>query len=339
MKKRKVLYKSIITTVLTITGIFLLHTEMKGNSLIKIVHAEQAEQTERYAKIKSLNFKHSYLSIRAGEKVELEFSVKPKRKVNYIFESTEPDLLTVSQKGVVKARKNAVGKKVKVMVKAKDGSGIRDRIWIYILPAINPNRKMVALTFDDGPKAPVTRRICRTLKEYGGVATFFTIGSSLTNKENKSAMRQAFRQGNEIANHTLNHKQLTKLSADEIQQQVQKNDALIRKITGVQAGLLRPPYGAVSPFVEKQVGKPMILWSIDTRDWSHLDSSRTYREVMSKVHDGSIVLMHDCYEQTADAAARIIPALQKKGYQFVTVSELYRYKGKELEKGKIYRGF
>lgn len=339
MKQKSIVYQRLIAVGLILIGIFLFCEEKSKGYVENTVYAESGEKSEKYEKVKALEFKHSYMSIRAGEKVALEFFMKPEKNIKYAFESTKPNLLSVTSKGIVKADKDAAGRKIKVILKAKDGSGIRDRIWLYVLPPINPNKKMVALTFDDGPKASITGRICKVLKESEGVATFFVVGEALTNKVNKNVMKQAFRQGNEIASHTLNHKQLTKLSAIEIQRQIQKNDVLIQKITGTQVQLLRPPYGSISPFVAKQVEKPMILWSIDTRDWSHLNASKTYTEVMSKVHDGSIILMHDYYTQTADAVEKIVPVLKKNGYQFVTVSELYHYKGKKIKKGSTYRGF
>ena len=103
--------------------------------------------------------------------------------------------------------------------------------------------------------------------------------------------------------------------------------------------LLRPPYGSINQTVRDAVGKPMILWSIDTLDWKTLNSQSTIDTVMKNVKDGDIILMHDIHSPTVEAAIKLIPKLQKKGYQLVTVSELAYFKGKQLKNGWSYGSF
>ena len=118
--------------------------------------------------------------------------------------------------------------------------------------------------------------------------------------------------------------------------QLRKTDKLLKGVTGKKAFLMRPPYGSVSSTLRKWVKKPMILWSIDTLDWKTRNAKKTVKAVMSGVKDGDIVLMHDLYKESRDAAVKLIPKLIRKGYQLVTVSELAEYKGISLEDGKKY---
>ena len=113
-------------------------------------------------------------------------------------------------------------------------------------------------------------------------------------------------------------------------------------MTGIAAGrhftLLRPPYGAKNATVLRAIGKPAILWSIDTLDWKTKNSGSTINAVLNHVKDGDIILMHDIYSPTADASATIIPELVNRGYQLVTVTELANHRG-GLQAGKVYGAF
>ena len=117
---------------------------------------------------------------------------------------------------------------------------------------------------------------------------------------------------------------------------VAKTDNLIKKYTGQESRLLRPPYGATSGKVSEAIKKPQILWSIDTRDWETRSEKATIKAVMKNVRDGDVILIHDIHKPSVAAAKKLIPKLQKKGYQLVTVSELAKYKDKKLKKGKKY---
>ena len=142
--------------------------------------------------------------------------------------------------------------------------------------------------------------------------------------------------GCELANHTYNHYNLTKLSIEDIKAQVNKTNEAVKRVTGVTPELVRPPYGSNNQTVLETIGAPAILWNIDTLDWKTHDPEKIYDEDVGKVKDGDIVLMHDIHDDTAEAVEKIIPELMDRGYQIVTVSELALYKGKTLEDGKIY---
>lgn len=200
--------------------------------------------------------------------------------------------------------------------------------------SIDPNKKMVALTYDDGPST-YTEDILDCLKANQAKATFYVIGCNIDG--HKSAVEKAHNMGCEIGNHTYNHPMLYKLSVDEIKKEIGDTDRKIKKITGSNAVTMRPPGGGLDEEVKETVGKPIILWSIDTRDWEHRNSSRTVNAVMKYVQDGDIILMHDIYAATRDASLTLIPQLRREGYQLVTVSELAQYRGYTMKKGTVYK--
>lgn len=195
--------------------------------------------------------------------------------------------------------------------------------------------KLVALTFDDGPYAPVTDRILDTLEKYGAKATFFVVGNRIDNYQ--STVKRASRLGCEIASHTWSHKNLTKLTAQEISNEIGKSTIKIASVTGKPVTLVRPPEGARNDLVKQTVKYPLIMWSVDSMDWKNRNAKKNYNAVTSNVFDGSIVLMHDLYPETAAAVEKIVPDLIARGYKFVTVTELMEARGVQMKDGKSYR--
>lgn len=200
--------------------------------------------------------------------------------------------------------------------------------------ALDPKKKAVALTFDDGPYTPVTNQILDCLEKYNSRATFFVVGSRV--ESYKDCIIRAYNMGNEIGNHTYNHANLRNLSASGIAQEINRTNALIKKYTGENAKVVRAPGGAVNDNVKAAVKYPLVNWSVDTLDWKTRDKASTVSAIKNNVRDGSIVLMHDLYRPTADAACEIIPWLCKNGYQLVTVSELMQLKGRSFKAGGLY---
>lgn len=194
--------------------------------------------------------------------------------------------------------------------------------------------KLVCFTFDDGPYAPVTNKILDTLEKYNGRATFFVVGDRADTYSDE--IIRASKMGCEIGTHTYSHVNLNSLSVPEMQEEIKKSCDAISKYTGKKVKVLRPPEGAANDTVKANVGMPMVLWSVDSRDWDYRNADKDYQTVMDNVFDGSIVLMHDLYPATADAVARIIPELAKQGYKFVTFSELMKIRGVDVEPGEKY---
>lgn len=202
---------------------------------------------------------------------------------------------------------------------------------------VDPSRPMIALTFDDGPLPSVGNRIMDCLAQYNGRATFFLVGDRVVTYADE--VRRMAAEGHEIANHTMNHKYLQKLGAAEIQSQVNRCSDVIESVCGVRPVVMRLPGGGHNATVRANTNMPMIQWNIDTLDWKTRNTQSTVNAVLGKVKDGDIVLMHELYSQTGDAALQIIPALSEQGYQLVTVSEMAAARGVGLQAGQLYSSF
>lgn len=198
----------------------------------------------------------------------------------------------------------------------------------------DPGKPMVALTFDDGPHPKYTTEIVEALKKNDARATFFVLGSRA--EEYKSTINTIVENGNEIGNHTYSHRELTRLKKPEIKSEIKKTSDILEAITGKVPFLTRPTYGSVNENVKICAGSPLILWSVDTLDWKSRDKEKIVHRTLSMVKDGDIILMHDIYKSTADAAKVVISELRARGYQLVTISQLYQARDISLENGKEY---
>ena len=201
---------------------------------------------------------------------------------------------------------------------------------------IDASKPMVALTFDDGP-GERTGELLAQLEKYNAHATFFMQGKNIPGKED--FVKKMKEIGCELGNHSYDHPQLTKLSADKIANQMGTTNDLIQQAAGSTATVMRPPYGAINDTVRSSVGLPMILWSIDTLDWKTRNAQSSIDTVMNDVQDGDIILMHDIHTESIDAALVLIPKLEEAGYQLVTVSEMAKAKGVALQNGEKYVDF
>ena len=195
--------------------------------------------------------------------------------------------------------------------------------------------KLVALTFDDGPHPANTRRLLEGLELREVNATFFLVGERIGGCE--ELIREMARAGNQVGVHTFDHVMVTDLSREDFDLQVGKTRALLMDVLGAGEFWLRPPYGIVDESVERWADGPLILWSVDPEDWKDRDTDRIVAAVLEHVQDGDIILMHDIYESSVDAALRIVDALESQGYVFVTVEQLMSLRGVEPECGVCYR--
>lgn len=202
---------------------------------------------------------------------------------------------------------------------------------------IDPSRPMIALTFDDGPQTNVGNQIMDCLAQYGGKATFFMVGDRVASRA--SEVKRMVAEGHEVANHTMNHKYLQSLGAAAIQTQVNQCNDVIQAACGVRPRIMRLPGGNHNATVRANTGMPMIQWNVDTLDWKSRNTASIVSKVLEHAKDGDVVLMHELYETTGNAALQIIPELAKRGFQLVTVSEMAAAKGVSLEAGKLYSSF
>ena len=198
---------------------------------------------------------------------------------------------------------------------------------------IDINKKMIALTFDDGPNYN-TSKILEILNKYNVRATFFVLGSKINH--NEKIIKTMDEYGMEIGNHTYSHKLMTSMSNLDIIKEVEDTSDLIYNIVGKYPNLVRPSYGSFNKKIKESINMPIIIWNIDTLDWKSHNSKKIVSRVMNKVSDGDIILMHDIYSATVKAVDILVPKLISEGYQLVSVSELFYYKNINLENGKVY---
>ena len=204
---------------------------------------------------------------------------------------------------------------------------------------VDASKPMVALTFDDGP-GKYEDRILAAFQKYGGKGTFFFVGNQAEKYPN--VVKRVAEAGHEVANHSYKHENLPKLSQAGATQSLAKTNEILRRLSGQSVSLVRPPYGATSSSVKAALqnqGQASILWSIDTLDWKTRNAKSSINIVLQQVKDGDVILMHSIYAQSAEAAEALIPALQERGYQLVTVSELAKARGVSLQAGQNYGSF
>ena len=200
-------------------------------------------------------------------------------------------------------------------------------------PAAVPE-KYVALTFDDGPWPETTEQLLDGLAERGAKATFFLIGEQIAGHED--TVRRMADEGHQVGSHTFTHMDLSRGDPAERLREIAATDETLRALLGDGVYWLRPPWGFLAPQTATAVEVPMVYWSLDTEDWRRLDADAVAQDIIDHARDGDIILLHDPYTTSVEAALRAIDALTPQGYRFVTLEELFRQKGVEPEPGKLY---
>ncbi|RDY29451.1 polysaccharide deacetylase family protein [Romboutsia weinsteinii] len=188
------------------------------------------------------------------------------------------------------------------------------------------DKKLIALTFDDGPHPKETNEVLDVLKKYNAKATFFIAGKH-ANWYSKPLIR-ASEEGHEIGNHTFSHPDISNLSSSQIETEIVNCEEILMKLTGKKPTLFRPPYGSYKreelSKIAKAHGYKIVLWnSIDVRDWQNPPASEIANKISTKAKNGDIILLHDyATNNTVEAMNIFIPEMIEKGFEFVTVSEL-----------------
>ena len=198
-----------------------------------------------------------------------------------------------------------------------------------VIRHVQTSEKAVAITFDDGPSATFTPQILKLLREHHASATFFVIGSRI--QRYPTLIREELKDGDEVANHSYSHELLVRVPASRVESELLQEQAAMVTVTGHEAAhLFRPPRGRFDKSILIASSKnnyKIILWSIDSRDWSNPGTDRIVSKVLKDVKSGDILLFHDQggnRSQTIAALSGIIPELARRGYKMVTVSELLR---------------
>ncbi len=189
-----------------------------------------------------------------------------------------------------------------------------------VVVAEKKEQKVVALTFDDGPHKKCTAELLDGLKERNVKATFFLMGQNISG--NEELVRRMQEDGHLIGNHSFRHIPLTKAGTEAVCQAVEDTERLIVDITNVRPQYLRPPYGDWNEELECRVDLTTVLWTVDSLDWKLRNTSAIVRRVKKSVKNGDIILMHDVFPTSVEAALQLVDQLQKEGYGFVTVDEL-----------------
>ena len=237
-----------------------------------------------------------------------------------------------SLKGYKAAEKKADNKKTPEQTKAPEKEASRKEA-SDSQKKKSQKKKYIALTFDDGPSS-FTDRLLDCLEANNAKATFFMVGKEIEYFSDQVKRMETL--GCELGNHTYSHTDLSTLAPEDMSAEIAGVDELLTELTGHGATVVRPPYGSVNSSVKETVGTPMILWSIDTLDWESQDPQKIVDTTLSQVEDGSIILMHDIFSTTVDAAEILIPQLKKQGYEMVTVHELAKRNGIQLGTGNTY---
>lgn len=191
-------------------------------------------------------------------------------------------------------------------------------------------RKAVALTFDDGPSPKTTPVALDLLKKYNAKGTFFMVGHAV--EGNEDIIKRVIAEGHQIGNHSWDHPVLTKISLEKAKSQINDTTAALKKTSGLDVHIMRPPYGAINGAIQAAVDQSFILWDVDTLDWKNRNTASIMKEVR-KAQAGSIILMHDIHQTTIDALPLILQYLTEQGFEMVTIEELM---GDQLELHQSY---
>ena len=188
------------------------------------------------------------------------------------------------------------------------------------------DKKLIALTFDDGPHPKETDKVLDVLKKYNVKGTFFIAGKHAN--WYSAPLIRASKEGHEIGNHTFNHPDISNLSNAQLEEEILKCEEILIKLTGNKPILFRPPYGSYKQeelsSIAKKLNYKIVLWtSVDARDWQNPPAEVIANKIINNSKNGDIILLHDyATNNTVDAIDILIPKMKELGFEFVTVSEL-----------------
>lgn len=182
------------------------------------------------------------------------------------------------------------------------------------------NVPQIALTFDDGPHAVFTEQLLDGLRDRGVVATFFLLGCNIDGNEDIVSRMQ--NEGHLIGNHTASHVQLTLLDSTAAGEEISSTNMKIFNITGHMPEYIRPPFGCWNESVAADIDMTAVLWDIDPLDWKGKDTERIVSYICHNAEDGDIILLHDVYKTSVEAALEVVDYFKERGFEFVTVDEL-----------------
>lgn len=227
--------------------------------------------------------------------------------------------------GMFGIRLNEIGKGMQPEIAAQDTVSetiqreYEDAI-VYVESNLVVEAPKIALTFDDGPSAKFTPRLLDGLKERNVKATFFLIGENA--RKNPDIVKRMSEEGHLVGNHTYHHVEITKVSDEKAYEEIMSTNDVIFEITGKQTEYMRPPFGLWQKKLEMNLDVFPVMWSIDPLDWTTGNVDEIVNKVVTQAQENDIILLHDCYGSSVEAALQIVDILQKEGFQFVTADEL-----------------
>lgn len=186
-------------------------------------------------------------------------------------------------------------------------------------------KKLVAVTFDDGPNYGTTDLLIDELAKRDAKVSFFMVGNRV--ERYPDLVKKVYEAGHTIGNHSYSHKSFNKQKADSYLYEINHTNQLIKDVTGQDVIFLRPPYGSYKQSTLANVDMSFILWSIDTVDWQSRNADMIYEEMIKNVQDGDVILLHDLYPTTVEGALRGIDYLLENGFAVVSLDEMYRLRG------------
>ena len=187
-------------------------------------------------------------------------------------------------------------------------------------PKNQNEEKKIAITFDDGPHPVYTEKLLDGLKERNVKATFFVLGEKA--KQHPEIIERMQKEGHIIGNHTYTHIQLRSMNREKFRDELIMTNQVISGITGQEVQYVRPPYGTWDKKLEEELNMFPVLWNVDPNDWCTGNADRVTKRIVDKTRENSIILLHDCYQSSVDAALSSIDILEERGFQFVTVEEI-----------------
>lgn len=190
----------------------------------------------------------------------------------------------------------------------------------YVASSMVKEAPRIAITFDDGPSPSWTGKLLDGLKERDVKATFFLIGENV--KKSPELVKRESEEGHLVGNHTYHHVEITRIPDEKAKEEILMTNEAITEITGREVSYMRPPFGAWQKQLEWELDVMPVMWTIDPLDWTTSNVDEIVNKVVTQAKENDIILLHDCYESSVDAALRIIDVLQKEGFEFVTVDKL-----------------
>lgn len=304
----------------------------------EVVEAQKFFKRDGIHKVVDLirkNFSEKFANVLNKIKINLDEILPYSLKTLQNFIITDKELIFFFDRGSVLPNKFKTVSVSIDLASVEDCIGFDARLKHGRISEEEAKKPVVALTFDDGPNPDTTPEVLKILKENGAKATFFVIGNNA--KKHPEVLPEILENGCEIGNHTLTHRNLQRLSQSEIKKEINSTNEIIEEATGgYKSSLVRPMGGLYNKTILNLINFPLILWKVDTKDWKTRDANQTIDVVLKNVKDGSIILMHDIYDSTVEAARVIVPKLVDRGFNLVTVSEMFGLKGESLNAHEVY---